>query len=235
MRPLVIIPARRGSKRVREKNIIDLGGRPMLAYTIEAALQSGIADSVYVSTEDSEIGRIAESFGAAYHHRPVALSGDLVSATDVCLETAERLQGQGDHFDAIVCLQPSSPLRNSEDIRQSWSRFLSTGADFLVSVTPIDPHFFHWAMHETSGGWQMFFGDKYLMERPLLPPVFRPNGAIKIGKTENLKATGNFFGDRLEVYTMPDSRSVHVAEPSDLQLATCFLQARRINEGKTSL
>src|SRR6266849_2749447 len=186
MRPLVVIPARRGSKRIPEKNIIDLGGRPMVAYTIEAALDSDIADSVYVSTEDPEIGRIAESYGAIYHRRPVELSSDLVSATEVCLEIEERLRKKSERYDSIVCLQPSSPLRSATDIHESWQCFSNSNADFLVSVTPIDPHFFHWAVHQTAAGWQMYFGDKFLMERPLLPPVYRPNGAIKIAKTESL-------------------------------------------------
>jgi len=230
MRPLVVIPARRGSKRIPEKNIIDLGGRPMVAYTIEAALESDIADSVYVSTEDPEIGRIAESHGAIDHRRPVELSNDLVSATDVCLEIEDRLRKNGQRYDSIVCLQPSSPLRSASDIRESWKHFSDSSAEFLVSVTPIDPHYFHWAVHKTANGWQMFFGDKYLVERPLLPPVYRPNGAIKIARTESLKAKRNFFGERLAIYEMPDSRSVHVAERSDLQLASCFLQAERVEE-----
>lgn len=206
----------------------------MLAWTIEAALESGIADRVVVSTEDPEIGRIAAESGAVDHRRPADLAGDMVSATDVCLEVQSRLESEGGTFDAIVCLQPSSPLRNAVDIRASWERFSATDADYLVSVTPIDPHYFHWAVHETPTGWQMFFGDKFLVERPLLPPVYRPNGAIKIGKSAPLRATRNFFGERLAVYMMPEERSVHVAEASDLQLAKCFLETRQIEAGKIS-
>ena len=219
MRALCVIPARRGSKRLSVKNIRPLNGKPMLAYTIEAAFGSGIFDAVYVSTEDREIAQIAERAGAVAHARPAELAGDLVSATDVCLEVADAQAGRGRHYDAIVCLQPSSPLRDADDVRASWGQFVASGADYLVSVTPIDPHYFHWAMHETAPGWEMYFGDKFLQERPLLPPVFRPNGAIKIGKVGPLSATHNFFGKPLATYSMPEARSVHVAEQFDLDIA----------------
>jgi len=226
MKPLCVIPARRGSKRLPQKNILPLAGQPMLAHTVRAALDSGIFGRVLVSTEDAEIARLAEAAGAETHFRPEALAGDLVSATDVCLEAAEVLAGRGDHHDAVVCLQPTSPLRHGEDIRLGWARFVDTGADYLVSVTAVDPHFFHWAVHETDAGWEMYFGDKFLMERPLLPPVFRPNGAIKIGRLAPLAQTRNFFGRKLEAYAMPEERSVHVAERFDLDLAEFLMQKR---------
>lgn len=226
MKPLCVIPARRGSKRLPLKNILPLAGQPMLAHTVRAALDSGIFGRVLVSTEDAEIARLAEAAGAEPHFRPEALAGDLVSATDVCLEAAEVLAGRSDRYDAVVCLQPTSPLRHGEDIRLGWARFVDTGADYLVSVTAVDPHYFHWAVHETEAAWEMYFGDRFLMERPLLPPVFRPNGAIKIGRLAPLAQTRNFFGRKLEAYAMPEERSVHVAEQFDLDLAEFLMQKR---------
>ncbi len=219
MRALCVIPARRGSKRLSQKNIRPLNGKPLLLYTIEAALGSGIFDAAYVSTEDREIAQVAERAGAVAHQRPVELAGDLVSATDVCIDVAQALASRGERHGAIVCLQPSSPLRNADDVRASWEQFIASGADYLVSVTPIDPHYFHWAVHESPRGWEMYFGDKFMLERPLLPPVFRPNGAIKIGKIAALTATRNFFGKPLATYSMPETRSIHVAEQFDLDIA----------------
>lgn len=219
MRPLCVIPARRGSKRLPQKNILPLRQRPMLDYTIAAAAQSGIFDEIFVSTEDDGIAAIARAAGATAHPRPVDLAGDLVSATDVCLEVEQVLREQGRRYDAIVCLQPSSPLRNAADVAAAWKHFVETGAAFLVSVTPVDPHYFHWAVNKTEHGWGMFFGDKFMLERPLLPPVYRPNGAIKIGRCDRLHETRNFFGAGLETYCMPEERSLHVAEQFDYELA----------------
>jgi CMP-N-acetylneuraminic acid synthetase len=225
MRPLCVIPARRGSKRLPLKNIRLLHGKPMLAYTVEAARGSGIFDEVFVSTEDREIAAIASSFGATVHARPEALAGDLVSATDVCLDVEASLRAAGNTHDAIVCLQPSSPLRSAADVRESWMRFAESQKDYLVSATPIDPHYFHWAVMNKPSGWEMYFGDRFLLERPLLPPVFRPNGAIKIGRAGPLQGTRNFFGASLEVYLMPEERSLHVGEPVDFEFAE-FLISR---------
>lgn len=232
MRPLCVIPARRGSKRLPLKNILPVHGRPMLAHTIVAAAGSGIFDQVFVSTEDAEIAGLAQAAGATAHMRPSELASDLVSATDVCIELAQSLEKQGRSYDAIVCLQPTSPLRNAHDIRLAWSAFLEAEADYLVSVTPIDPHYFHWAVAESPQDWGMYFGDKYMMERPLLPPVYRPNGAIKIGRTRPLQEVRNFFGPNLTIYQMPEERSLHVAEPFDYELAQ-FLMNKLINTPST--
>ncbi len=221
MKPLCVIPARIGSKRLPRKNVALLGGRPLLAWTVEAALESQLFAAVHVSTEDPGVASLATALGAVAHPRPLALAGDLVSATDVCIDVLEARAALGERHDAVVCLQPSSPLRDARDVRASWERFTATGADFLVSVTPIDPHFFHWAVEPEpdSGWWRMHFGDRFLLERPLLPPVHRPNGAIKIGLAGPLTELRNFFGPRLTTYEMPEDRSVHVAEPFDLRLA----------------
>lgn len=231
MKPLAVIPARRGSKRLPEKNILPLAGKPLLAYSIEAALESGLFEEAVVSTEDPGIGRIAADLGASVHERSEELAGDLVSATDVCLDVLAARRRSGEGHEAVVCLQPTSPLRTAADIRGAWEAFCSAEADFLVSVTPIDPHFFHWAVHRGDDGWTMFFGERFLLERPLLPPVFRPNGSIKIGRAEPLCQRRNFFGPRLTVYETPPERSVHVAEQSDLDYAA-FLLGRRAPGGE---
>jgi CMP-N-acetylneuraminic acid synthetase len=209
-----------------------VAGRPMIAYTVDAALESGCFDAVYVSTEDEEIARIADRTGARVHPRPVELAGDLVSATDVCIEVADARDSQGERHESLICLQPSSPLRTADDIVRSVERFEASGADYLVSVTPIDPHYFHWAVKPAeSGWWRMWFGTEFLKERPLLPPVFRPNGAIKIGKLAPLRASRNFFGEKLAVVEMAEQRSLHVGEPADLELADYLL--RRASEERS--
>lgn len=228
MRPLCVIPARGGSKRLTRKNVLPLNGRPMLQYTIEAAKQTRIFEQVYVSTECDEIASVASAAGALVHPRARELAGDLISATEVCLDVEHALSKQGsrERYDAIVCLQPSSPLRVAADVTSAWNAFVSSDCDFLVSVTAIDPHYFHWAVTQTGAGWRMYFGKEFLRERPLLPPVYRPNGAIKIGKCGPLRAERNFFGQNMNVYIMPEDRSVHVAERFDYELANFLLNNR---------
>lgn len=189
----------------------------MIAYTIEAALQSGISDRVYVCTESEEIANISHSYGAKIHFVDKEMAGDLVSSTVPCLDLLEKLESEGSSFDYLMNLQPTSPLRNSEDIVRASKKIVDEEADFLVSVTPIDPHYFHWAIKEENGNSKLFFGRKFLKERPLLPTVYRPNGAIKLGNVDPIKKLGHFFGDSLVTHEMPEERSIHVSNEFDLK------------------
>jgi CMP-N-acetylneuraminic acid synthetase len=219
------IPARGGSKRLSRKNVRELAGKPLLAYSIQAALETGLFAEVYVCTEDSEIAQKAVQFGARVPELvPKELCGDLVASHIPCQYVGARLAGS-ESFDSLLCLQPSSPLRSAQDIRAAVEKFSEGQFDFVVSVTPVDPHDFHWAVVPgESGYWRMFFGEKYLKERPLLPPVYRPNGSIKIARLSALAATGNFFGERLGVIETPVERSVHVAVEFDLKLCESILK-----------
>ena len=222
-RPRCLIPARGGSKRLLRKNVAPLGGRPMLAWTIDAAAGSGVFDRILVSTEDPDIAATAETLGAEVPGlRRTELAGDTVTNVQVALDFAHRMDWAED--DAVVCLQPSSPLRTADHVRVAWETFVEGGFDFAVSVGPVDPHHFHWAMHEVDGRWQMVFGDRYLAVRQSLPPVYGPNGAIKIARIGALARQGDFFGTPLGVAVMPQAASLHVATPTDLKIAEALLE-----------
>jgi CMP-N,N'-diacetyllegionaminic acid synthase len=219
------IPARGGSKRLPRKNVRELAGKPLIAYSIEAALETRLFDQVYVCTEDAEIARVATQFGACVPELvPGELCGDLVASHIPCQYVASQLSANGE-IDSLLCLQPSSPLRSAQDIRNAVEKFAEGQFDFVVSVTPVDPHDFHWAVVPGEGMyWGMFFGTQYLKERPLLPAVYRPNGSIKVARLSALAATGNFFGERLGVTETPVERSVHVALEFDLKLCETILK-----------
>jgi CMP-N-acetylneuraminic acid synthetase len=200
----------------------------MIAYSIEAARDSGFGD-VYVCTEDAQIAEIAASYGALVPRlMPEDLCGDLVASHVPCQFMASEMAKAGHSFESLLCLQPSSPLRSADDIRGAVELFNKGTFDFVVSVTPIDPHDFHWAVvPATAPYWKMFFGTQYMKERPLLPVVCRPNGSIKIAKLSVLGTVGNFFGERLGVFETPEVRSVHVATEFDLTICEAIL-----NEGR---
>ena len=222
---LLAIPARGGSKRLRRKNLLDIGGKPMLVHTIEAALRSELSDNVYVCTEDDEIAAVAGGAGANVFRIPPEMAEDDVSSTTPVLELLKSLEGAGTPPEYIFNLQPTSPLRTGDDIAASLRALTDASADFLVSVTSVDPHYFHWAMAEDSeNGWAMYFGKEFLKERIYLPDVFRPNGAIKLAKAGPLKQTANYFGQPMAVYEMPEERSIHVATEFDLTCARAVFE-----------
>lgn len=219
------IPARAGSTRLPRKNILPMNGKPMIAYSIDAARASDLFDEVYVCTEDETIAEIAVRYGATVPQLvPQEQCGDMVASHVPCQHIASALEKDGVPIDTLVCLQPTSPLRTSQDIKEAVTRFIETDVDFLVSVTPVDPHYFHWALaSDESGNWGMYFGEQYLKERPLLPPVYRPNGSIKIASLEKLREVNHFFGSNLSIVEIPEERSVHVATQFDFDLCSFLL------------
>ena len=220
------IPARGGSERLPRKNVVPVAGKPMIAHTIEAALATGRFEAVYVCTDSDEIADVARASGALVPALlPEDLAGPLVASHRACQWVSDRVAPEAD---ALVCLQPTSPLRSPEDIHAGLDRFERGDVDFVVSVTPIDPHYFHWACVPAGDGdrWRLYFGESFLIERPLLPPAYRPNGSIKIARFDALRAKGHFFGERLGVVETPEERSVHVATAIDLELCNA-LWARR--------
>jgi CMP-N,N'-diacetyllegionaminic acid synthase len=227
-RMLCAIPARGGSKRLPRKNVRNLAGKPMIAHSIEIARRSGVFDAVYVCTDDQEIADVALSYGAVVPFlMPPELCGDLVASHMPCQRLAAHLADQGAPTDALVCLQPTSPLRTVDDLQSAVNKFQANRFDFLVSVTPVDPHYFHWVVAPKQDNlWGMYFGAQFLQERPLLPPVFRPNGSIKIGRLPVLARVGHFFGERLGVVETPEDHSVHVAVEFDLKLCEMIFAER---------
>jgi CMP-N,N'-diacetyllegionaminic acid synthase len=225
---LCAIPARGGSKRLARKNLRILAGVPLIAHTVEVARKSRLFDSVYVCTEDQEIADIARSYGASVPiMMPEELCGDLIASHVPCQYLARHFASQGRPADTLVCLQPTSPLRSLDDLTSAVKKFQESALDFLVSVTPVDPHDFHWAVvPDGNGYWRMYFGNEYVKERPLLPPVFRPNGSIKIARLPALAQVGHFFGECLGVIETPPERSVHVALEFDLKLCELLLAGR---------
>ena len=213
------------------KNVRELAGKPLIAYSIEAALGSGLFSKVYVCTEDAEIAEVAVRYGAVVPRlMPEELCGDLVASHVPCQFLAAEIGKTGEPFESLLCLQPSSPLRCAEDIRGAVSLYQQGNFDFVVSVTPIDPHYFHWAVVPAKESyWKMFFGTEYMKERPLLPVVCRPNGSMKIARLSALSSLGNFFGERLGVFETPEERSVHVATEFDLSVCQAVLQGERVS------
>lgn len=218
-----VIPARLGSKRIARKNLRLIGGKPLLAHSINAALSSELFDTVYVCTESEEIADAAMEHGADARLVDEELCTDLIPSWKPCVALLDQLNVEGANFSDLLCLQPTSPLRSAEDIRRGVHTFYDEGCDFVLSVTEIDPHYFHWALlHEQ--GWRMVFGADYMIERPLLPKRYRPNGSIKVAKVDALRRTGHFFGDSLSCIQTPEERSVHVGVEFEFQLADFLLQ-----------
>lgn len=215
---LGIVTARGGSKGIPRKNLADLGGRPLLAWTAEAALASRI-DRVVLSTEDDEIAEIGRELGLEVPvRRPVELAQDGSLSIDVVLHMLAALEDET--VTSVMLLQPTAPFRLVEDIDGVIDLFVASGADSVISVVPVDGH--HPARMK-------FIEDGRLIDPPYveayenqprqeLRPVYIKNGALYLTRREVVERR-SFKGEDCRAWVMPHERSVNIDGPFDLGVA----------------
>ncbi|WP_029688939.1 acylneuraminate cytidylyltransferase family protein [Thermoanaerobacter sp. A7A] len=218
---LALIPARGGSKGVPRKNIKLLLDKPLIAYTIEAALQVDFIDKVIVSTDDLEIAQISREYGAEVPFlRPYELATDEAKSIDVILHAMDWMEKEHGAFNLILLLQPTSPFRNSEDIKTALDIFFEKNAKAVVSVCEA----------EHSPLWMNTLNDDLNMKdfirknilnknRQELGKYYRINGAIYIAEWDYLRQNKTFFGDKTYAYIMPKERSIDIDTEMDFKFA----------------
>ncbi len=220
-----MIPARGGSKGIPRKNIALLRGRPLIAYTIDAARAATCLERIVVSTDNEEIAAVSRGCGAEVVMRPAELARDETSTLSVLQHVVAELAQAGYRPDAVMTLQLTSPLRTSTHIDEAVRAFANdASADSLVSCIEV-PHVFHphSVMRRTAEGYLVPFLDlPQPGRRQDKEPVFARNGAaIYITRTEKL---GEFiFGGRLMPYMMPEAASIDIDTLADLAAAERLL------------
>ena len=226
-RILAVIPARSGSKRLPNKNILDLNGKPLIAWSIKAGLNSKYVDEVIVSTDDKKIAQIAKKHGAKVPFiRPKELATDTATSFDV---VKHALNCCGDGFDIVVLLQPTSPLRTNKDIDDALELLINKKAHAVISVceTEHSPLF----CNTLDDGLSMngFLNDKLKNKRTQdLPKYYRINGAIYAVYIEDLLKDKTFFlSDKIYAYIMPQQRSVDIDIKLDLLVAEAILNDKK--------
>jgi len=224
-KPLCIIPARGGSKRLPGKNLALLGGKPLVAYPIEAALASGIFDTICLSSEDEKILDVGRSNKGVFAlKRPAELAVDTARILHVCLFLLEEFSRQGRDFKTLCVLQPTCPFTTPHDIRGALDMFERTNALTLVTITDFDhPPF--WALKQEGDFFEPFLGRDKMVRSQDLPTVFRPTGSIALAKTQHFLEVKNFYGDRMAGYYIPRRRAIDIDEEIDLKMAELLLQS----------
>ncbi len=226
MQIVAIITARGGSKSVPQKNIAIVGGKPLLSWTIEAALRSKKLSRVILSTDDSEIAAVGKKWGAEVPFmRPEELAGDLSPTIPVLWHALDWLESnEGTVPSHVLLLQPTSPLRTSEDIDNAVALLQERDADGVVSVCESKSHPFL-AKNLGPDGRLLEFNKQpegYLA-RQTLPPSYHLNGSIYLVRREVIRNKGTFFTDRTYGFVMPQERSLDIDTHWDLFLADLIL------------
>lgn len=226
---LSLIPARAGSKGVPNKNIVAVAGRPLIAWSIQAARSSGHAPRVVVSTDSAEFARVCRSHGAEVPFlRPAELAQDHVPSLDPVLHALDWFEeNQGYHADYVLLLQPTSPLRTGADIDAAIDLALSKRADAVVSVTPVACHPYWTRKIDSEGRLEEFIHPQVADgRRQDLPKVFGFNGAIYLIRPKVLRRERTWYPEDTYAYVMPTERSLDVDTPWDVTLADMILRAR---------
>ena len=221
---LAIIPARGGSKRLPRKNILDLDGKPLITYTIEAALKSKYIDNVIVTSDDGEILKIAEKNKVNTILRPDSLSSDTASTFDAVEHT---IMNSCIEYDYIVLLQPTSPLRTAIHIDEAIELLEKKGADSVVSVCEME-HSPLWSNKlDNTLSLEGFLKDEVINKRSQdLETYFRLNGALYICKRERLlNEKSFFFKNNIFAYKMSVETSIDIDNKIDFEMATFFKRA----------
>lgn len=218
---LAIVPARGGSKRLPRKNVLDLAGKPLIAWSIEAGLKSEYIDKVIVTSDDDEILDIAKKFGSDIIKRPDELASDTATSFDAIEHTIQNTY----KYDYIILLQPTSPLRNEKYIDEAIELLDSKEAAAVVSVCEMD-HSPLWSNTLPENSSMTFFlRDEVKNKRSQdLEIYYRLNGAIYICDTVRLLQEKSFFiKDNIFAYTMDRKSSIDIDEKIDFKMANLLL------------
>lgn len=210
-RVVAIIPARGGSKGIPRKNIRPLAGRPLIAWTIKDALESGCVGEVHVTTDDPEIAEVARQHGADAIMRPPALATDTSSSESALLHALDQLEWNAPPVDIVVFLQATSPIRTGRHIAEALAKFRETRADSLLSVCPA--HVFLW--EERDGlGVPLNYNP---LHRPMRQQMrqYRENGSLYLFTPGLLRETGCRLGGRIALYPMPEACGLDIDSEAD--------------------
>lgn len=216
MKILAIIPARGDSKRLPRKNLLPIQGKPLIVYSIEAALESQEVNRVVVSTDNQEIADVSKKAGAEVVLRPASLSHDTASSESALLHVLDTLEQKEKYTpDLVVFLQCTSPIRKKDDIDRALETYRKTKVDSLFSACRNDK--FIWRL-SPQGPMSLNYDYKNRKREQDVPLEFRENGSIYIFSPKLLREHNNRLGGKIGVYEMGFWSSFQVDTVEDLEL-----------------
>lgn len=225
MNNLAIIPARSGSKGLKDKNIKLLNGKPLMAYTIEAAKKSGLYSHILVSTDSAEYGMIARKYGAEIpFYRSLENASDSASSWDVVREVLERYKERNVVFDTFSLLQPTSPLRDYKEIQNAYNLFIEESAVAVVSVCEMEHSPLWCNVLPSDDSLNGFLDRASNSQRQKLNKFYRINGAIYMAKIEEFLKDDNLYRKGSYAYKMSVEKSIDIDTELDFKFAEVILK-----------
>jgi N-acylneuraminate cytidylyltransferase len=216
---VAIITARGGSKRIPRKNIKPFNGKPIIGYSIEAAIKSGIFDEVMVSTDDEEIAEVAKQFGATVPFmRSSKTSDDYATTADVLKEVLQSYQQEGTAFEYACCIYPTAPFVTAEKLSNAFGKLMDTGADAVLPVTRFS--FPIWRSFKMEEGKVSYNWPEFAPKRSQdLPPAFHECGQFYFFKASGFLQTGKLITENTIGLEVPESEVQDIDNEEDWKIA----------------
>ena len=223
LKVLAVVPARGGSKGLPHKNILDLAGRPLIAWTIAAAEDSALIDRCVISTDDEEIAAVARKHGGDVPFmRPTELAGDTAETFGALEHALQQLPG----YDILVTLQPTSPLRIADDIDQALLEMQKHGAPCCISVVePSKSPYWSYRINDENHLVPLMDTEYSTRRRQDLPPSYVPNGAVYATRVDWLRQHRSSRCESTVPLIMPKERSIDIDSAFDLKVAELYLDS----------
>ena len=222
----VIIPARGGSKGIPRKNIVDLAGKPLIAWSIETARRASTPQRIFVSTDSAEIADVARQWGAEIIQRPAELSGDTASSESALLHALDVLKQEEDYVpDILAFLQCTAPLTLPEDIDATVGKLMGRQADSALTVAPF--HYFVWEQDETGDAVGINHDKRFRPRRQDRKPQYLETGAVYAMWVAGFQQHRHRFFGKTAMHVVPEERVFEIDEPADLQVVGWLLRRRQ--------
>ena len=219
---LALIAARGGSKGIPQKNLIDLCGQPLLAWSIQQAKSAKGVTEVAVSSDCDSILDVATRFGAIAVQRPEVISGDTASSETAWLHALETVERSGTTFDLIVALQATSPIREPSDIDDALRQFERESLDSLLTVSEVED-FFNWRIDADGVAESINYDWRNRRRRQDIEKRYLENGSFYVFRPDVLRATGNRLGGRIGLFEMERHKMFQIDRQEDIQLCSAIM------------
>jgi N-acylneuraminate cytidylyltransferase len=224
LRTVAIIPARGGSKGIPRKNVIDFCGYPLLAWSIAAARGAKGIDRVFVSTDDREIGAVAREYGAEVIDRPPELSGDAATSESALLHTLDVLKARGENPERVVFLQPTSPLRETEELNAALLAFERDGFDSLFSGARPEDYCLWMQSGSRLTSLNYDYRNRRRRQEMLEEELWIETGSFYITKSALLRSEANRLGGKIGIHEVPIWKSYEIDSLSGLELCALLMR-----------
>jgi N-acylneuraminate cytidylyltransferase len=221
---VAIIPARGGSKGIPRKNLVEICGKPLIAWSILQASHARNITSVWVTSEDDEILAVAESYGARPIRRPAEISGDQATSESAWRHAIDAIEALGLAIDLVVAMQATSPLREPADLDGGLQLLSEQHFDSILSVTEIED-FFIWRNDVSYGAQSLNYDYRNRMRRQQIEKRYLENGSFYIFRPDQLRQYDNRLGGRIGLFVMGRHKMFQIDNPDDIEFCTVMMRS----------